>query len=108
MTNIPDWQDIANNLIANAIWASPFVGWYVWKNRKKIAAKVRGSVTVELPAQTIHAGFPPPQVRSFPPTLRTVGSSIDLRWNVEAPTPSLAKRLADEGLELVSWYLRLS
>ncbi len=107
MDNVPDWlwQAAVANLLTDALGLA---AWLVWKNRKKIAAKVRGSVTVELPALTLHASSPPPQVRSFPPTLRTVGSSIDLRWNVEAPTPSLTKRLADEGLELVSWYLRLS
>jgi|SRR5215213_8681682 len=36
----------------------------------------------------------------------TVGKSLGLRWTVEAPTPSLGKRLTDEGLELLSWYLR--
>ncbi len=36
--------------------------------------------------------------------LQKVGKSIDLRWNVEAPTPSLARRLE----ELASWYLHVS
>ena len=36
--------------------------------------------------------------------LQTVGKSVDLRWKVEAPTPSLARRLE----ELASWYLHVS
>lgn len=36
--------------------------------------------------------------------LQTAGKSVDLRWNVEAPTPSLARRLE----ELAAWYLHVS
>jgi hypothetical protein len=103
---VPDWlwQNIASNLISDAVVAA--VSYLAWKYRKEIAAKVRGSVPVELPTQTIHAGFSPPQVRSFGPTVRTVGKDLDLRWNAEAPTSSLTKRLAYEGLDLAAFYLR--
>jgi len=36
--------------------------------------------------------------------LQTLGKSVEARWNVEAPTPSLARRLE----ELASWYLHIS
>ena len=36
----------------------------------------------------------------------TVGKSLGLRWNIEALTASLTERLAEEGLELLSWYVR--
>jgi hypothetical protein len=36
--------------------------------------------------------------------LQTAGTSVDLRWKVEAPNLSLARRLE----ELASWYLHVS
>ena len=119
--NIPDWPDIANNLIANAIWASPFVGWYVWKHRQAILNRLRnrppvllsgsmegkGTFAGELTNQTIHGGGIGSCGGIGGGTL-TVSKDLDLTWNIQAPTSSLTKRLMDEGLELLSWYIRLS
>ncbi len=110
LPDMPDWF-----WKGMTVWA---VGWAVgksiewtWKHREKIAEKLRPSRTPVLLSGTLEGkgGFGGTitvgserqvlyDVRS------TVGSERQALWNVEASTPP--ERLLDEGLELVSWYLR--
>jgi hypothetical protein len=111
MSDVPDWlwQGIAANLLADGLVA---VALLAWKYREQIAQRIRTNSP-----QTIRIYGIPSEEAVGEPTLtagttldarwnvlQTVGKSVDLRWNVEAPTPSLARRLE----ELASWYLHVS
>jgi hypothetical protein len=98
MNDVPDWlwQGIATNLLADGLVAA---GWLAWKYREEIANKLRRTpedIVINLQPLTLRAEPQPARI--------TVGKSVDLRWKVEAPTPSLARRLE----ELASWYLHVS
>lgn len=107
----PHW--LVQELAGNAAWtAVGFGAAYAWKYRDAIATKLRKSFP-----QTLHVFGIPSQEAVGQPTitagasadlrwnvLQTAGKSVDLRWNVEAPTPSLARRLE----ELAAWYLHVS
>ena len=84
---------ILTGLAADALWES---GKWAWKHREAILSKL-GKRQPVLLSGAIEGGS------TFDGTL-TVGKSVDLRWKVEAPTPSLARRLE----ELASWYLHVS
>jgi uncharacterized iron-regulated membrane protein len=103
MTNIPDWSDIANNLIANAIWASPFVGWYAWKHRRAIVQTLSKPRHIKRTV-TDQIGL----TDNVQPVLLSgsLGAKLTYRGELTVDRPSLAKRRTDEGLELLSWYLR--
>jgi hypothetical protein len=111
MNDVPDW--LWQELAADAIWTSIAVGaaWTL-RNRREIIAKLRsitrqpvyisavgegnGDAVATLTAgATLDAGWN---------NYQTTASSADLSWRVEAPTPSLARRLE----ELASWYLHVS
>jgi hypothetical protein len=101
--DVPDW--LWQELAADAIWTSIGLGAaWAWKQRKEIAGKLRFS-NLKLGRQVISPYGAPSTERAGTPTL-TASAAADLRWKVEAPTPSLAKRLTDEGIELASWYMR--
>jgi hypothetical protein len=71
---------------------------WAWIHRKAILStlRIRNQQPVLL-SGTVEGGG------TFEGTL-TVGKSVEARWNVEAPTPSLARRLE----ELASCYLHVS
>ncbi len=93
---------------------------WAWNHREEIVDKMRRvkSRTV----QTVQGGFTPLEGQSFGATATVgtltvtsevtalwdvhanVGSERTASWNVEAPTPSLARRLE----ELASWYMHVS
>lgn len=107
----PHW--LIQELAGNAAWtAVGFGAAYAWKYREAIATKLRRSIP-----QTLHVYGIPSQQSIGEPTITAgasaqlnwsvrglAGKSIDLRWNVESPTPSLARRLE----ELAAWYLHVS
>jgi hypothetical protein len=116
--HVPDWlwQGVASNLISEGLIATPFLVWLAWKHREKIlhtltkqpvvkrsAAHIRGtsSLTARTIKITVNGG-----IGTMDSFTSTVGKSLGLRWNIEAPTASLTERLAEEGLELLSWYVR--
>ncbi len=94
MNDVPDWlwQGIATNLIADSLVAA---GWLAWKYRHILLDKL-----AQQPVLISAAGG---SIGDSAVTL-TAGADADLRWKVEAPTPSLARRLE----ELASWYLHVS
>jgi len=72
---------------------------WTWNHRKDFADKLgRTPKDIVINAQplTLHAEVPPVHI--------TVASERQILYNVEAPTPSLARRLE----ELASWYLHVS
>jgi hypothetical protein len=94
MSDVPDWlwQGLA-------VWAAGKSLEWAWIHRKVIADKLSRTpedIVINLQPLTLRAEAQPVSV--------TVGKSVDLRWKVEAPTPSLARRLE----ELASWYLHVS
>jgi hypothetical protein len=110
--NIPDW--LWRELVGNAVWEIPTVLVpLAWKYRKVImntlGLKAERRV-INLQPLTLHAKAQPVLLsgtiegKSTLDGTLTVGKSVDLRWNVEAPTPSLARRLE----ELASWWLHIS
>ncbi len=114
--HVPDWlwQNLVSDLIHDGLWAAAVLTLLAWKHRKKIAEKLRWSTRS---IQVIHAGSIPSAESFGSPTITvgserqalwdvrsTVGSERQVLWRVEAPT--LTERLVDEGLELLSWYLR--
>jgi hypothetical protein len=113
--HVPDWlwQGVASNLISEGLIATPFLVWLAWKHRKEIATKLlrsnpqpfaasgggsvsrfrySGSTATVREHDVIRPAFGNTTSRSFPPTL--------------IAQPSLAEQIADEGLELLYWYLR--
>lgn len=112
MNDIPDW--LWRELVGNAVWEIPTVLVpSAWKYRKVImnalGLKPERRV-INLKPLILHAKAQPVLLSgtmeggsSLDGTL-TVGKSVDLRWNIETPTPSLARRLE----ELASWYLHVS
>ncbi len=94
MNDVPNWvwQGIATNLAADGLVGA---SWLAWKYREALLKRLRRSrpaMVVPLPSLELAANLMP------------VGSQNTAMWNVEAPTPSLARRLE----ELASWYLHVS
>jgi hypothetical protein len=93
--DIPDW--LWQGLVADAIWTSiAFSGAWAYRHREAILRRL-GKRQPVLLSGTLRGES------SLDGTL-TVGKSVDLRWNVEPPTPSIARRLE----ELAYWYLHVS
>ncbi len=93
--DIPDWlwQNVVADLLTEGL---PLTVWLAWHHREAILSKLGRRQPVLL-SGTVEGGG------TFDGTL-TVGKSVDLRWKVEAPTPSLARRLED----LAAWYFHVS
>jgi hypothetical protein len=96
--NVPDW--LWQELAADAIWTSiAFGAAWAYRHREVLADKLGRTprdIVINAQPLTLHAEVPPARIK--------VGKSVDLRWKVEASTPSLARRLE----ELASWYLHVS
>jgi hypothetical protein len=92
MPSIPDWfwQGLVVWLAAKGLeWA--------WNHREEVAAKLRQTpedIVINLQPISLHA-----EAQRI-----TVQKDLDLRWRVQAPTPSLARRLE----ELAAWYFHIS
>jgi hypothetical protein len=102
MNHVPDWfwQNVISDFFTEGLGLAL---WLAWKYRKQLADKLRRSTPqpVVLSAQ----GIATPRSRSSASGTLTVSKDcMDLRGNVEAPTPSLTRRLE----ELASWYLHVS
>jgi len=102
--NVPDWlwQGLVEEATSKAIWAGiAFSAGWAWKKREAIAQRLRRphhitrTVTDKLGVTDT--------ARDGGGTL-TAGTQAQILYNVEAPTPSLARRLED----LVAWYLHVS
>ena len=82
---------------------------WVYKNRQRIRNRL-GSVEVLMKPADLNAEGRTVYIsaasggRSSATATLTVRKDTDLRWKVEAPTPSLARRLE----ELVAWYIHVS
>ncbi len=99
MNEVPDWlwQGIATNLLADGLVAAVLLAW---KYRETIAQTLsRQPVVKEAPV--LIQGSSSVTAR---PTKITVGSERQILYDIEAPTPSLSRRLE----ELASWYLHVS
>ena len=89
---------IASGSVTIAHYTIKATKW-AWTHRKDFADKLRRApkdVVISLQPLTLRAEAQPIRV--------TVGSERQILYNVEAPTPSLARRLED----LVAWYLNVS
>ena len=95
LPDAPDW--LWKGLVVAASWEA--TKW-AWNHREHIVQKIRANLPQTLPVY----GIPSAQAIGEPTLIASVDA--DLRWKVEAPTRPLAERLAEEGLELLSWYLR--
>jgi hypothetical protein len=96
MNDVPDWlwRELAGNAVWQVIWAIiTAAALWVWKYQKR---RTNNREPVLLSGEIAGRG-------EFAGTL-TVGSERQILYNVEAPTPSLARRLE----ELASWYLHVS
>ncbi len=103
--HVPDWlwQNLVSDFIHDGFWAAAALALLAWKHRKRITQTFRGPRHIE----------------------RTVSDTIGITDNVQpvllsgiahgrssvsgaltVGNPSPAKWLTDEGLELLSWYLR--
>jgi hypothetical protein len=102
MANVPNW--LWQELVADAIWTGiAFGAAWTLKNRREILTKLRS--TTSSPRQGQYVDLSGVSTgRSSATGVLTISKDLDLRWNVEAPTPSLARRLE----ELASWYLHVS
>jgi hypothetical protein len=105
---------ILTGLAANAVWES---GKWAWKYREEIArrfSRISEDIAVGLQPATLHTegrhitAVVNDQISVTDQATTRVTKDADLRWNVEASTRWLPKRLTDEGIELLSWYLRVS
>ena len=99
MNDVPDWlwQGIAANLLADGLVAA---GWLAWRYREAIAQTLSRQPVVKESGALAHLSTS----AIAHPVKITVGSDRQILYNVEAPTPSLARRLE----ELASWYLHVS
>ena len=98
-----DWlRELPGELANEAVWATlAFSAAWLWKNQEKIKAKLGRTpkpVIVTVKSTKLNVEFPSPTI--------TAASERKILWDVEAPTPPLAKRLLDEGLEVLSVLLR--
>jgi hypothetical protein len=98
MPDIPDWlwQGLTVTAIGTAAIES---GKYVWTHRKEIAVMLRRTPQ---PIELIGNARISTSARGS----MVVTKNVNLLWNTEAPTPSRAERLIDEGLELLSLLSR--
>jgi hypothetical protein len=109
MIDEPHW--LVQELSGEAVWtALAFGAVWAWKHREEIRNKLRTRQPVLISAAgegsgdavaTLTVGK---SLEARWNVLQTVSTSVDLRWNVEAPTPSLVRRLE----ELAAWYLHVS
>jgi hypothetical protein len=97
MVNEPHW--LLQEMAGEAVWtALLFGGAWVYKNRERIRDRLGSSsrkpvlLSGTIASEATFEGTP------------TVGSERQILYNVEAATPSLARRLED----LVAWYLHVS
>ena len=92
------WQGIAVNLLSDALVLAAVLAW---KRREEIASRLgRTPKPVSVMAQaTITAGS---EVKALANVYSTVGKELNLLWNVQTPTPPLALRMLNEGLEVLS------
>jgi hypothetical protein len=108
--NEPHW--LVQELAGEAVWTALALGAaWAWTKREVIRNRF-GVVTVPMkPATlkvegakgTVYLSAVGDGIGEGSGTV-TVGAVADLRWKVEAPTPSLARRLED----LAAWYLNVS
>jgi hypothetical protein len=98
MNDVPDWlwQGIATNLLADSLVAA---GWLAWKYRGAIAQTLSRQPVVKNSAAHLKMSFS----LSGHPVKVTVASERLSLYDIEAPTPSLARRLED----LAAWYLHV-
>jgi hypothetical protein len=107
--NVPDW--LWQGLVEEAVWTGIFfsAAW-AWKNREQIEQRLRGKRTIranltdELSTTDEATTTVRKEIDLRWNVRRLVSKDIDLRWRVEAPAPSLARRLED----LAAWYLHVS
>jgi hypothetical protein len=100
---------ILTGLAADALWES---GKWAYKNRQTVVDKLKrtpNDIVINLQPLSLRAETLPIRVTvndrlGISDSFTTVRKDLDLRWRVEAPTPSLARRLED----LVAWYLNVS
>jgi hypothetical protein len=85
---------VVSGLTADALWES---GKWAWKNREGIRSRI------ERIPKPITVPMNPANLRAEAKTV-TVSALADLRWKVESPAPSLARRLED----FAAWYLHVS
>ncbi len=107
-------QELAGELAGNAAWTAVGVGAaYAWKYRSYLADKLKSKpqdIIVHAQPLTLRAEARPALITvgsertASWDELASVGSERTILWNVEAPTPSLARRLE----ELAAWYLHVS
>ena len=108
MMDIPDWfwQGVVTNIVADAFGLAV---WLAYRNREHLRDRLGDFTASMTPAslnaegRTVYISAMGEGTSSAHATI-TVGTDADLRWNVEAPTPSLARRLE----ELAAWYLHVS
>lgn len=98
LPDVPDWL-----LQGLAVWAAGKGIEWTWKHRKRITQAFRGPRHIERTV-TDQLGL----TDNVQPVLLSgsVGARATAHGVLTVGSPSLAKRLTDEGLELVSWYLR--
>jgi hypothetical protein len=90
--NVPDW--LWQGLVEDAVWTGiAFSAAWAWKNSADIRERLRvvgkPTLTAGTQAQILY------DVRGL------AGTEGQILYNVEAPTPSLARRLED----FAAWYL---
>lgn len=106
--NAPDW--LWKGLVVAASWEA---AKWVWKNREEIASKLSRTpedIVINAQPLALHAELRPARLavvsqRHSSYAIR-VGEESTRRssYRIEAPTPSLARRLE----ELAAWYLHVS
>src|SRR3712207_1984159 len=109
MNHVPDW--LWQELAADAIWTSiAFSFAWAYRNREAILRKLGKRQPVLLSGTVgssagMEGALTVGTERHIPYDVRSlIGSEGQVLFNVEAPTPSLTRRLE----ELVTWYLHVS
>jgi hypothetical protein len=108
----PHW--LVQELAGNAVWTAVGVGAaFAWKYRDAIVRRLpkrnmivplTGAESDELVGSLTVALTHNATSRSNATATATVSKDVQLLWNIEAPTPSFARRLE----ELAAWYLHVS
>ena len=107
----PHW--LVQELTGQALWAAiGGGGWLAWKYRDAIVRKLpKRNVIVHLTGAesdelvgTLVSASGASNSTSHATASATVSKDLKGLWNVEAPTPSFARRLE----EFAAWYLHVS
>ncbi len=96
--HVPDWL-----LQGLAVWAASKGIEWTWKHRQAIAQRLRKPRHIRV---TVTDGIG--ITDNVQPVLLSgsIGAKATLTGELTVSRPSLAERLADEGIELLSWYFR--